>query len=97
LRAGGAWFLGCWGRGFPMFAAGVGFVGAFNGSGETWRPARLNFLCLWVFQIPFAWVLAKPLGLGPAGVFISVPAGFTLLTLLSWHLFRRGKWKTQKV
>lgn len=83
--------------GFPMFAAGMCFEGAFNGSGDTWTPARLNFLCLWVFQIPFAWALAKPLGFGPVGVFISVPAGFTLLTLLSWHLFRRGKWKMQKV
>lgn len=83
--------------GFPMFAAGMCFEGAFNGSGDTWTPARLNFLCLWVFQIPLAWLLSKTLGFGPVGVFVSVPAGFTLLTLLSWHLFRRGKWKAQKV
>lgn len=83
--------------GFPMFAAGMCFESAFNGSGDTWTPARLNFLCLWVSQIPIAWVLAKTVGLGPLGVFISVPTGFSLLTLLSWLLFRRGRWKTQKV
>ncbi len=83
--------------GFPMFAAGMCFEGAFNGSGDTWTPARLNFLCLWVAQMPVAWVLANTFGLGPLGVFISVPVGFSLLTLFSWMLFRRGRWKTQKI
>ncbi len=83
--------------GFPMFAAGMCFEGAFNGSGDTWTPAKLNFLCLWAAQIPLAWLLAETLRFGPVGVAISVPAGFTLLTLSSWFLFKRGKWKAQKV
>lgn len=82
---------------FPLYAAGMCFEGAFNGSGDTWTPARLNFMCLWMGQIPIAWLLAKTLGLGPVGAVISVPAAYSLLAVWSWFLFKRGKWKTQKV
>lgn len=82
---------------FPLYAAGMCFEAAFNGSGDTWTPARLNFLCLWMGQIPFAWLLSKTLGLGPVGVFISVPLAYSLLAIWSWFLFKRGRWKMQKV
>jgi len=81
----------------PLYAAGMCLEGAFNGAGDTWTPARLNFVCLWVFQIPFAWLLAHSFQLGPLGIFISVPAAFTLLTLWSAVLFRRGRWKLKHV
>jgi putative MATE family efflux protein len=82
---------------FPLYAAGMCFEAAFNGSGDTWTPARLNFMCLWVGQIPIAWFLSKTLSFGPVGAVISVPAAYSLLALWSWALFKRGKWKTQKV
>jgi Na+-driven multidrug efflux pump len=44
-----------------------------------------------------AWLLSKTFGFGPVGAVISVPAAYSLLALWSWWLFRRGKWKTQKV
>ncbi|MDB6005943.1 MAG: family efflux transporter [Prosthecobacter sp.] len=82
---------------FPLYAAGMCFESAFNGSGDTWTPARLNFICLWLGQIPIAWGLSKSLGFGPVGAFISVPASYSMLAILSWFLFKGGKWKTQKV
>jgi putative MATE family efflux protein len=82
---------------FPLYAAGMCLEGAFNGAGDTWTPTRLNFACLWAFQIPCALVLAHTLHLGPLGVFISVPAAFTVLTLWSAALFRRGRWKMKRV
>jgi putative MATE family efflux protein len=82
---------------FPLYAAGMCLEAAFNGSGDTWTPTRLNFFCFWLGQVPLAWILAHPLGLGPTGVFIAVPISFTLLTLWSAVLFRRGRWKQQRV
>jgi len=82
---------------FPLYAAGMCFEGAFNGSGDTWTPTRLNFFCFWLGQIPIAWVLSVPLGFGALGVFIAVPASFTVLVIWSGLLFRKGKWKLQKV
>lgn len=83
--------------GFPLYAAGMCFEGAFNGAGDTWTPARLNFFCFWMGQIPLAGVLAHGLGWGPLGVFISVPVGFSVFALWSGVLFRRGKWKMKVV
>lgn len=82
---------------FPLYAAGMCLEATFNGSGDTWTPTRLNFFCLWLGQVPLAWVLSGPAGLGPLGVYIAVPVSFTALTVWSAVLFRRGKWKEQKV
>ena len=82
---------------FPVYAAGMCLGAAFNGSGDTWTPTWLNFYCFWLGQVPLAWVLAMPMGFGPTGVYISVPVSFTALTLWTGLLFRRGKWKRQKV
>ena len=82
---------------FPLYAAGMCFEGAFNGAGDTGTPTRLNFFCFWLGQIPLAWLLAEPLGLGPTGVFIAVPLSFSVLALWSAVLFRRGRWRERRV
>ncbi len=83
--------------GFPLYAAGMCLEGAFNGSGDTWTPTKLNFFCFWLGQVPLAWLLAQPLGLGALGVYIAIPVSFSVLALWSRVLFKRGHWKSQKV
>src|SRR5688500_15096929 len=82
---------------FPLYAAGMCLEGAFNGAGDTWTPTRLNFFCLWLGQVPLAWFLAQPMKLGPMGVFIAVPVAFSALAVWSAVLFKRGRWKLQKI
>jgi putative MATE family efflux protein len=82
---------------FPLYAAGMCLSGALNGAGDTWTPTRLNFFCFWLGEIPLAWLLAKVFGLGPTGVFISVPVSFSAFAALSALYFKRGHWKKQKV
>jgi putative MATE family efflux protein len=82
---------------FPLYAAGMCFESAFNGAGDTWTPTRLNFFCFWLGQVPLAWILAEVVGLGAHGVFISVPVSFSVLALWSAVLFKRGRWKLQKI
>lgn len=82
---------------FPLYAAGMCLEGAFNGSGDTWTPTRLNFFCFWLGQVPLAWLLAKTFGLGPIGIFIAVPVSFSVLAGWSALLFKRGRWKQQKL
>ena len=50
-----------------------------------------------VARVALAWLLALPLGLGPLGVYIAVPTSFSVLAFWSGWLFRRGRWKEQKV
>ena len=83
--------------GFPFYAYGMVLTQSFNGAGDTWTPTWLNFFCFWVFEIPLAWSLAGPAGLGPSGVFWAIMAAFSLLAGASAVVFRRGAWKTRVV
>jgi MATE family, multidrug efflux pump len=83
--------------GFVFFAAGYVLTQAFNGAGDTWTPTWINVGCLWMFEIPLAYVLAHRLGRGPDGVFAAFPIAFGALAIISAILFRRGTWKTKRV
>jgi putative MATE family efflux protein len=83
--------------GFFFYAYGMVLINSFNGAGDTWTPTWVNFLCFWVFQIPLAWVLARTFEIGPWGVHIAVMLGFSAEAVVAGLLFRRGKWKEQKV
>lgn len=83
--------------GFPFYAAGMCYTSAFNGAGDTKTPTLLNLFCFWLFEIPFAWLLASALKLGPTGVFVAIAAAFSALAVFSVSLFRRGKWKERRV
>lgn len=83
--------------GFPFYAYGMVLSSAFNGAGDTWTPTWLNVACFWVLEIPLAYLLSGPFGMGPTGVFVAVAVAFSTLALLSAILFRQGKWKTKAV
>jgi putative MATE family efflux protein len=83
--------------GFLFYAYGMVLTQAFNGAGDTWTPTFINLFCFWLWEIPLAWLLAKPLGFGPTGVFIAVLVGFSTMAVISILLFRRGRWKRVQV
>jgi Na+-driven multidrug efflux pump len=83
--------------GFLFYAYGMVLTQAFNGAGDTRTPTLINLFCFWLWEIPLAWLLAQPLGLGPTGVFVSVLVGFSTMAVVSVVLFRRGRWKRVKV
>ena len=85
------------GLGFPFYAVGMCLTSAFNGAGDAWTPTYLNFGCLWLFEIPLAWLLADRFNAGASGVFIAIPIAFSLLAIASAFVFRRGRWKLQRV
>jgi Na+-driven multidrug efflux pump len=47
-------------------------VQAFNGSGDTSTPTKINLVFFWLIQIPLSWYLAVPLGWQHSGVFWGV-------------------------
>jgi putative MATE family efflux protein len=83
--------------GFVLYAYGMVLTQSFNGAGDTWTPTVLNLVCFWLFEIPFAYVLAHPLGYGPQGAFWAIAVAFSMLALLSAAIFRRGRWKLKRV
>ena len=83
--------------GFPCYAYGMVVMQAFNGAGDTWTPTWLNFLVFWCWEIPLAWLLAKPLGWGATGGFVAIPIAFSTMAVVGAVLFRRGRWQVQRV
>ncbi|CAM4505066.1 MATE family efflux transporter [Corallococcus exiguus] len=82
---------------FLSCAYGMVITSAFNGAGDTRTPTLIDLGCLWVLELPLAWVLAHPVGLGSVGAYWAVPAAFALMSVLGIVLFRRGRWKTRVV
>jgi len=72
-------------------------VQAFNGSGDTKTPTKINLVFFWLFQIPLSYYLAIKLGWEHSGVFWGVFFSETSVGLFTLWLFSRGKWKTIKV
>jgi len=83
--------------GFLFYAYGMVFTQSFNGAGDTLTPTVLNLFVFWLWEIPLAYVLAVPLGMGPNGVFLAITVAFSTMAVASALMFRRGRWKTRVV
>jgi putative MATE family efflux protein len=83
--------------GYVFYAWGMATVQGFNGAGDTRTPTWIHFVAFWMVEIPLAWTLAKPLEMGPSGVFWAVCLSESLLAILAVAMFRRGGWKNATV
>jgi putative MATE family efflux protein len=72
-------------------------VQAFNGSGDTRTPTKINIVFFWLIQIPLSYWLAIHLNWQHSGVFWSVFFSETAIGLFTLWLFNKGKWKQTQV
>lgn len=89
--------LRIFGAGYIFYGIGMVMTQALNGAGDTRTPTIINFICFWLFQIPLAYFLALGLNWKTTGVFLAVPIAETLIALLAWYYFKKGKWKDVQV
>jgi len=83
--------------GYVFYGIGMVLINVFNGAGDTWTPTKINFFGFWLFQIPFAYFLAKHLKMGPTGVFMAIPIAEACITIAGYVLYKKGKWKRIEV
>jgi len=83
--------------GYIFYAFGMVIIQSFNGSGDTRTPTIINFFVFWTFQIPLAYILSISFTLGPSGAFYAILIAESILTIISFLIFRKGKWKLVKI
>jgi len=83
--------------GYIFYAYGMVVTNAFNGSGDTQTPTKINLISFWLFQLPLAYLLAIALGYGAIGVFIAITSAEVVLAIIAIVWFRKGNWKTTQV
>ena len=79
------------------YAYAMVMLQAFNGAGDTVTPTMVNFFGFWLLEIPLAYWLAIPLKLRSNGAFYAIVIAEASIALASAILFRRGRWKSQRI
>ena len=79
------------------YAYGMVMLQAFNGAGDTVTPTIVNFFGFWLLEIPLAYVLAIPLHMRSKGVFVALVIAEAAIAGAGIVLFKRGRWKFQKI
>ncbi|HYM93137.1 MAG TPA: MATE family efflux transporter [Chitinophagaceae bacterium] len=85
------------GSGYIFYGIGMVMMQALNGAGDTKTPTWISVFCFWLFQVPFAYLLANGFNMGITGAFISIPVAETAVAVTAWIIFRKGKWKKVKI
>lgn len=79
------------------YAYGTVMLQAFNGAGDTVTPTVVNFFGYWLLEIPLAYWLAVNRHWRSNGAFLSILITEASIAAVSILLFRRGRWKTQRI
>ena len=83
--------------GYIFYGVGMVLMNAFNGSGDSKTPTKVNFVCYWLMQIPLGYFLAFYCKLNVTGVCIAIVSIEILITIIYFILFKKGNWKLTKV
>ena len=93
---------------YLLFTWMFAFGGVMRGAGDTVVPMFLTLISLWLIRIPAALLLSretvefagltfKGAGMGEAGIWWAIPAGWAFGMILSFFYYRTGRWKTKTV
>lgn len=83
--------------GYIFYGYGMVVINSFNGAGDTKTPTYINFICFWLFQLPFAYITALTFDFGPVGVFAAITLAEVLIAIIAIVWFKKGYWKSVKV
>ncbi|MDW7669706.1 MAG: MATE family efflux transporter [Bacillota bacterium] len=77
----------------PLHGVTISLSRTMQGAGYTKYPFIITFVSWLVIRIPLAYILAFVFNLQSTGVWIAISFTTILSAILSYLVFRRGKWK----
>lgn len=83
--------------GYVFYACGMVLSQSFNGAGDTVTPTLLNFIAFWIIQIPLAYFLTRIDAIQSMGIYYAIAISNSVLAMMAFVVFRRGKWKLIKI
>jgi len=93
----GARYLAIVGATYLLFSTMFINNGVMRGAGDAFIPMINTILALWVIRIPCAILFSGPLGMGSAGIWWSVPAGWLMGATFSTWYYLGGRWKRKAI
>lgn len=82
---------------FGLIGIQISLGGVYQASGNTTTSMILTLTSQWIFQLPMAFIFSKYLNLGIIGIWIAFPITNIIITIISFTIFKRGKWKHTKL
>ena len=79
------------GLGLPLMAVFQNFLATYQGSGETKYALVLAVTRLWIFRLPFVFLVMAFTNLGPSGIWYSMLASNVLACIVGFYLYKRVK------
>ena len=67
------------------------------GAGDTSSPMVINLIALFLIQVPLAYLLSRPVGLGVSGIWLALVLGWASQAALMLLRFRQGRWKLKQI
>lgn len=83
--------------GMIMYGIGMVMMHSINGAGDTITPTYITLFAFWLIEIPLAYFLAITLDLKENGIYYSIVFSESILTIIAFIIFKRGKWKLKVV
>jgi putative MATE family efflux protein len=75
----------------PFMAVFQVFLSTFQGSGDTKYSFWLSLIRLWLFRLPFVYIMITFTDLGPTGIWLSMLASNVLAVIVGLILYTRVK------
>lgn len=83
--------------GMIIFGFGATLINSINGAGDTYSPTIINLFCYWLLELPLAYYLSFHTQIGEAGAYFAIIIAEVFMVILSFYVFKRGKWKEKVV
>jgi putative MATE family efflux protein len=97
VMAEGARYLRIVGFSYIPFALMFAINGVLRGAGDTASTLWTSLVALWLVRVPLAYFLSSFPSLGPSGVWLAMGTSPFFGLLLSYFIYRSGRWEKKIV